>query len=152
MAEQERLAGLPAGTTAAALAALEALLDLHLEGVRRHAAAIRAADPDARTKRPDEACWCCAAVALGALRGQRVTHKDLVAMAEGRLSPATLSRAVQDAVSLGLLRQAELAGNRRVKRLILTEAGWQMLSEGADTAFAAAAAALHAAEARGAAA
>lgn len=152
MPEREPLAGLPAGTSAAALAALEALLDLHLEGVRRHAAAIRAADPQGLTKRPDEACWCCAAVALGALRGQRVTHKDLVAMAEGRLSPATLSRAVQDAVSLGLLRQEELAGNRRVKRLILTEAGWRMLSEGAGAAFTAAASVLHAAETRGAAA
>ncbi|MFN6956584.1 MAG: hypothetical protein ACK4PG_17485 [Acetobacteraceae bacterium] len=149
MPELERLAALPAGTTAAAL---EALLDLHLEGVRRHAAAIRAADPKGLTKRPDEACWCCAAVALGALRGRRVTHKDLVAMAEGRLSPATLSRAVQDAVLLGLMRQEEVAGNRRVKRLILTEAGWRMLSQGADAAFAAAAAAVHGAQARGAAA
>lgn len=152
MPEMERPASLPAGATAAALAALEALLDLHLEGVRRHAAAIRAADPTGLTKRPDEACWCCAAVTLGALRGQRVTHKDLVAMAEGRMSPATLSRAVQDAVALGLLRQEEVPGNRRVKRLILTEAGWRMLSEGVDGAFAAAAAVLRGAEARGAAA
>jgi hypothetical protein len=152
MSDLERLASLPAGTTAAALAALEALLDLHLEGVRRHAAAIRAADPKGLTKRPDEACWCCAAVALGALRGQRVTHKDLVAMAQGRLSPATLSRAVQDAVVLGLMRQEEVPGNRRVKRLTLTEAGWRMLSDGAGSAFAAAAAVLHGAEARGAAA
>ena len=152
MPEMDRFASLPADTAAAALAALEALLDLHLEGVRRHGAAIRAADPKGLTKRPDEACWCCAAVALGALRGRRVTHKDLVAMAEGRLSPATLSRAVQDAVVLGLLRQEEVAGNRRMKRLILTEAGWRMLADGADSAFAAAAAAVHAAEARGAAA
>jgi len=152
MPEPEHLASLPAGTTAAALAALEALLELHLEGVRRHAAAIRAADPAGLSKRPDEVCWCCAAVALGALRGQRVTHKDLVAMAAGRLSPATLSRGVQDAVALGLLRQAELSGNRRVKRLLLTEAGWRMLSDGAEAAFAVAAAAVHAAEARGAAA
>lgn len=149
MPELERAAALPAGATAAAL---EALLDLHLDGVRRHAEAIRAADPKGLTKRPDEARWCCAAVALGALRGRRVTHKDLVAMAEGRLSPATLSRAVQDAVLLGLMRQEEVAGNRRVKRLLLTEAGWRMLSQGADAAFAAAAAAVHAAEARGAAA
>jgi hypothetical protein len=151
MPEQQRVAPLPAGATPAALAALDALLELHLEGVRRHAAAIRAADPNGRSKRPDEACWCCAAVARGALRGQRITHKDLVAMAEGRLSPATLSRAVQDAVVLGLMRQEELPGNRRVKRLILTEPGWRMLSEGADAAFAAAAAAVHAAEARAAA-
>lgn len=149
MPEPERPAALPVGATAAAL---EALLDLHLEGVRRHAEAIRAADPKGLSKRPDEACWCCAAVALGALRGQRVTHKDLVAMAERRLSPATLSRAVQDAVLLGLLRQEEVAGNRRVKRLVLTDAGWRMLSDGAEAAFAAAAAAVHAAEARGAAA
>ena len=149
MPEPERPAALPAGATAAAL---EALLDLHLEGVRRHAEAIRAADPKGLSKRSDEACWCCAAVALGALRGQRVTHKDLVTMAERRLSPATLSRAVQDAVLLGLLRQEEVAGNRRVKRLALTDAGWRMLSDGAEAAFAAAAAAVHAAEARGAAA
>lgn len=152
MPEPERLASLPAGTAAAALAALEALLDLHLEGVRRYAAAIRTADPGGRIKRPDEACWCCAAVALGALRGRRVTHKDLVALAEGRVSPATLSRAVQDAVTLGLLRQEALPENRRMKRLILTEPGWRMLAEDADAAFAAAAAAVHAAQARGAAA
>lgn len=152
MPEFERPASLPAGTTTAALAAVEALLDLHLGGVRHHAAAIRATDPRRLAKRPDEACWCCAAVALGALRGQRVTHKDLVALAEGRLSPATLSRAVQDAVVLGLLRQEEVAANRRVKRLTLTEAGWRMLSDGADAAFAAAAAVFRAAEERGAAA
>jgi DNA-binding MarR family transcriptional regulator len=67
-----------------------------------------------------------------------VTHKDLVALAAGRLSPATLSRAVQDAVLLGLLRQEPLAGNRRVKRLLLTDAGWRLLAAGAEEAFAAA--------------
>ena len=114
-----------------ARSALGQLLDAHLAATRRFARAIRAADPGRRSKRPDEALWCCAAIAAGALRGETVTHKDLVALADGRLSSATLSRAVQDAVLIGVLRQEALPGNRRVKRLILTEAGWRMLAEGA---------------------
>ncbi|MCX7684741.1 MAG: hypothetical protein N2Z67_05625 [Acetobacteraceae bacterium] len=141
-------APVPAHVPPGVLAATEALLDLHLSATRRFAAAIRAADPARRAKRPDEACWCCAAVALGTLRHRRITHKDLVAMAAGRLSPATLSRAVQDAVMLGLLRQEQLAGNRRMKRLALTEAGWRLLVAGAEEAWAAALAVLRRAEAR----
>jgi hypothetical protein len=138
MADPDTPAPVPAQIPPVARAATEAMLDLHLAAIRRFAAAIRAADPSRRAKRPDEACWCCAAVGLGALRQRRVTHKDLVALAAGRLSPATLSRAVQDAVLLGLLRQEPLAGNRRVKRLLLTDAGWRLLAAGAEEAFAAA--------------
>ena len=148
MPEPETPAPIPAHIPGSARAATEAMLDLHLSAIRRFAAAIRAADPSRRAKRPDEACWCCAAVGLGTLRERRVTHKDLVALAAGRLSPATLSRAVQDAVLLGLLRQEQLPGNRRVKRLVLTDAGWRLLAAGAEEAFAAALATLRRAEAR----
>ena len=116
----------------------EAVFALQLAAVARLGRMIRGADPKGRSKRPDETAWCCAAVAQGALGGRRVTHKDLVAMAEGRLSPATLSRAVQDAVTLGLLRQQQEDGNRRVKRLLLTEAGWDAVLEGTEADYAAA--------------
>jgi hypothetical protein len=121
-----------------------ALLGVQLGAVRRLARIIAGVDGGRMSKRPEETAWCCAAVAHGALRGERVTHKDLVGMAEGRLSPATLSRAVQDAVALGMLLQLQEPQNRRVKRLLLTEAGWRALLADADAAYCSAREALRA--------
>lgn len=148
MAQPDMSAPVPAHLPPALRAAVEALCALHLSLTRHFAVLLRDADPARRAKRPDEAAWCCAAVGLAALRGRGISHKDLVEMAAGRLSPATLSRAVQDAVALGLMRQEPLPGNRRIKRLLLTDAGWRLLAAGAPEAFAEVAASVRSAEAR----
>jgi len=48
------------------------------------------------------------------------------------------------------MRQEPLPGNRRIKRLLLTDAGWRLLAAGAPEAFAEVAASVRSAEARSA--
>ncbi len=149
MAQPDMSAPVPANLPPALRAAVEALCARASSLTRHFAALLRDADPARRAKRPDEAAWCCAAVGLAALRGRWISHRRSGGDGGGR-PRRHASRAVQDAVALGLMRQEPLPGNRRIKRSASTDAGWRLLAAGAPEAFAEVAASVRSAEARSA--
>jgi hypothetical protein len=82
-------------TKAAALAGVHCLLQ------RRSLTAIRIVGrPSVRSR---EVVWCVTEALHAAFDGRRLTHKELAAVADGVISPATLTRALDRAVERGLV-------------------------------------------------
>jgi hypothetical protein len=66
------------------------------------------------TVRSREVTWCVAEALNAAFNGRRLTHKDLVALASGVISPATLTRALDRAVFRGLVTRHPAPDDARV--------------------------------------
>ena len=92
----------------------------HLEALARRAEVIRAFREIKDISRALEGFWIVLESCLAYLEGRTLTQKDLVARATGTVSPATISRTIQDIVDEGWIA-TEPAADARVQRLVPTE-------------------------------
>jgi DNA-binding HxlR family transcriptional regulator len=89
-----------------------ALGEMYALAQRRSMVAIRVVGQP--TVRSREVTWCVAEALSAAFNGQRLTHKDLVALASGVISPATLTRALDRAEFRGLVTRRTDPNDARV--------------------------------------
>ncbi|MBI0432447.1 hypothetical protein [Roseomonas sp. KE0001] len=115
-------------------AASEAAVAAHVAVLRRQYALLAQAGRGGPVVRGPEMLWCFLEAALAQSRGERLTHKDLQAYCAGALSPATLSRALADAVARGYLLQSPAPEDSRVKLITPSEGGMRFLAEQAPAA------------------
>lgn len=66
-----------------------------------------------RAGRAREALWCATETLHAALKGQKLTHKDLTALAAGVISPSTVTRALNDAENAGWVARRAAADDGR---------------------------------------
>jgi DNA-binding transcriptional ArsR family regulator len=89
-----------------------ALGEMYALAQRRSMVAIRVVgQPSVRSR---EVTWCVAEALNAAFNGRRLTHKDLVALASGVISPATLTRALDRAEHRGLVTRRTAREDGRV--------------------------------------
>lgn len=127
----------------------EALAALHVLVLRRQFEVIAEhPSPPGTLVRAREAVWCLLEAQLAHLRGERVTQKDLLALSRGLISPASLSRALADAVEAGALVLRPDPSDARLRRVEPTEAAMATLRARARGGFDQAAALVDGARAR----
>lgn len=127
----------------------EALAALHVFGLRRQFEVIaRHGTPPATLVRARESVWCVLEAQLARLRGERLTQKDLLALSHGLISPASLSRALADAVEAGVLTLRPDPADARLRRVEPTESVMATLRARAEAGFAEGAAVVDRARAR----
>lgn len=107
----------------------EALTELHCL-IQRQLLLALSRMPD-RNGRARDAVWCVLEALHAAFQGDRLTHKDLTAVAGGVISGSTVTRAILDAEERGLLsrrahtrdgRSSLLEPTDRAREAVLTQA------------------------------
>jgi DNA-binding HxlR family transcriptional regulator len=111
-----------------------ALGEMYALAQRRSMVAIRVVgQPSVRSR---EVTWCVAEALNAAFNGRRLTHKDLVALASGVISPATLTRALDRAEHRGLVTRRTAPEDARVVLIEPTEVAVDHLLRHAEDGYA----------------
>ncbi|WP_206030203.1 MarR family transcriptional regulator [Roseomonas sp. AR75] len=111
-----------------------ALSEMYALAQRRGMVAIRVAgQPSVRSR---EVAWCVAEALNASFHGQRLTHKDLAALASGVISPATVTRALDRAELRGLVTRRPAPEDARVLLIAPTAAAVDHLLRHAEDGYA----------------